>query len=296
MVTSLYPGFRKFAEFRHGDGDSEHVAFNQLWFSAAIGATILQQFAHSRPKLIRQPNLAEELGNHGIFWKGRKRFWVKPTETVRAVAVFGAHPTIFYNQFCGEGAGVFPVNQKVGSNFAENRITNADAGRALQMEGVRQVFLNKRHDAVIAFHKIHINKIPVVVAVKVHLAQNQVSAVMRQRVQKWQLFAQQQDASQSNAGGTVVWTCLVELGALEQLQIVHVFPWMISPSQCGYLATLGNQVSIKVIQSKVGEYPVFAISGLLALIQGSDKRCVVGDVKIPILVAVVNTPIATVNL
>ena len=60
-------------------------------------------------------------------------------------------------------------------------------------------------------------------------------------------------------------------------------------------ATL-NQILAHISRLNPGIHPVFAETGLLAQIQVGNLRCAVGDVKVPILVAIINSSVATMNL
>ncbi len=156
--------------------------------------------------------------------------------------------------------------------------------------------MNKGHDPFITFHEIGIHKIPVVVAVKIHLAQNQVGAVVWHGPQQRQLLSQQQNPGTGDAVLPSFRIGLVKLGALQQFKFVQVLPGMVFPTQGGDLAASGNQVAIQVIKPQVGEHHILAVGDLLALVKLCHLGGVISDIQVAVFVAVVNATVAAMHL
>lgn len=85
------------------------------------------------------------------------------------VAVFGTNLTTLNDQFSGKSVGVFPMDQDVGGQLAEDGVAKANALHSIQKKRVRQMLLHKSDYALVALNQIGPNKIPIIVSIQVYL-------------------------------------------------------------------------------------------------------------------------------
>jgi hypothetical protein len=83
---------------------------------------------------------------------------------VGTVGVVRVDLPVFDDQAGRCGVGVFPVDEHVEGNFPGNGIPQAFSFNAFQIEWVRQVFLDKGQNAVVAGNQVGADQIPVIVA------------------------------------------------------------------------------------------------------------------------------------
>ena len=118
---------------------------------------------------------------------------------VGTVGIFGVEPVTLNYEFCHIAAGVIPVRQAVGENFAQDAVSGADALEALLHKGVTEVLLTESDQPVIGFQQIRDDDIPVVIAVHVFYPEDSVCFVLRQHGQNRAVLPEQKNRRQGNA-------------------------------------------------------------------------------------------------
>ena len=226
--------------------DSKHIPLNHFRICTTICFTIFHHFAHSRTKLIGPPNLAKKFTDNRVFRKWGKGVWVEYSQTMRLIAVFGAYLTVFNDKLSRKSVTVFSMDKNIGSNFPKNSFTNADSLYPFKVKSVREVLAYKGHDAIMTLNQIGINKIPIVITVKVNLAQDQVGTMMWHCRKDYAVLTQEKNTGKSNAPFTGFMVRLIKLGAFNQFHIIHVNPWMIFVPNAREPSASVNQIRTQV--------------------------------------------------
>ena len=210
--------------------------------------------------------------------------------------VIGNNATVFDDEPGDGTGGVFTVDQHVGGHFSKDMIAQAAAFDAFQVKRVGQVFLNEGEDAVVAIDKVGDHQVPIVVAIRIHFAQEQVGAMSRADPADLFILAEEHHTGQGNPGLAGLQIVLDQLGALEQVGIVHVCPRVIFAVEPNLSATLVDQIRAEAAGLDKRINSILTVRSLLALIEAGDLHGVVGNIQVSIFVAVVNTAVATMNL
>ena len=93
--------------------------------------------------------------------------------------IIGYDPAIFDDQSrCGP-AGIFAVNEHIGSDFTENNNPQTAPFNAFQIKGIGQVLFDESKNAVITFDQIGTHQVAIIITIHIDLAQNEVSTMCR---------------------------------------------------------------------------------------------------------------------
>ena len=210
--------------------------------------------------------------------------------------VIGNNTTVFDDE-SGDGAGsVFTVDQHVGGHFSKDVIPQAAALDAFQIKRVGQMFLNEGENTVVAIDKVGDHQVPIVVAVRIHFAQEQVGAMGRAYPADLFIIAEEHHTGQGNSGLAGFWVAPDQLGALKQGGIVHVCPSVMFAVESNLSPALVDQICAQAVGPDKRIDSILAVGGLLALIEAGNLHGVVGNIQVGIFVAIVNAAVATMNL
>ena len=215
---------------------------------------------------------------------------------MRAAGIVGNNAAIFDDEAGDSAGGVFTVDQHIGGHFPKDVIAQTAALNAFQVKRVGQVFLNKSENAIVAVDKVGDHQVPIVVAVGIHFAQEQVGAVGRADLADLFILAEQHHAGQGNAGLAGFGVAADQLGALQQAGIVQGRPGVVFAVEPNVSAALVDQVRAQAAGPDKRVNPILTIGGLLALIKAGHLHREIGDIQIGIFVAVINTGITAMHL
>lgn len=158
------------------------------------------------------------------------------------------------------------------------------------------MFGDKGHDPLVALDQIGIDEVPVIVAIKVDLAKNQVGAMVGNRSQNHLILAEKKNAGKGHPTSTAFRIRLVKLRTLQHLQIIQAKPRVICPMHPGKSPTFGEQIEAKLGQAGMRKDLVLRIGGLLSLIERPNQSGVIANIEVAIFIAIKNTAIAAMNL
>ena len=210
--------------------------------------------------------------------------------------IIGYDPAIFDDQSrCGP-AGIFTMNEHIGSHFAENNVPQTAPFNAFQVKGICQVLFHESKNAVITINQIGAHQVAIIITIHIHLAQNEVGTMCRAHLKNDLIFSKQHHSGEGNTGFSGFGIGLEQLRAFQQINILQFRPGMILTIDAEIVPATLHQIFAKISGLYPCINPIFTINSLLTLIKLRYLHGLVGNIKVSILVAVVDSPIAAVNL
>ena len=160
-------------------GDPEHVIFHESRVGTAIRLGIKEQFTDTGAELIRIADIPEKSRDGRVLGLRFKIFGRDNPLGDCPVRIFDQHATAFDDKFRLERARKLAMHQRIRNHLANDDVTEAFAECIFDKELVGQMLLGERKKTVVAFDKVRIDDIAVVVAVHIFAAQQRISSIGR---------------------------------------------------------------------------------------------------------------------
>ena len=287
---------RILAQLRDTDNHTEVISFDQLWIGTSISFAVAHHFAHTGTEFVGTVNFPKKRTENEVFLVGNTSLRVKNTETVGAAGIIGNHATVFDNE-PGAGTGsIFTVDYHVGGHFPKDMISQAATFNSFQIKWIGQVLVYEGENSVVTVDDIGDNQIPIIVAVSVDFAQEQVGTMGGTYPADLFIVTEEHNTGQGNPGLTGFRITLNQLGTLKQFRIVHIRPEVILAVNPDVSAASIDQIRTQTVELYHGVDPILTVSGLLTLIETSHFLGKIGNVQVGIFVTIINSAAAAVNL
>ena len=190
------------------------IILPQFRLFSAVEFRVMIEIAHTGSELVGIANVAEKRRDDGIL-----RVWLqivggKDTDLRTAVCVLDIHTAALDDEFRLVAARILAVNERVRDDFTRDDGAQTFPLVILKIEFIGQIFLRKCHETFVALDQIGADDLAVIVAFRVHPAQQCICDVCRCHVQYHLISSEQHDSGEIvalRAGHTIL---AVEAGAL----------------------------------------------------------------------------------